>query len=137
MIRWIAWLGLRMRSERLDDVERIILFALGILVLDKAVGITHAGDVDARRRIAMGGKPDVHLIIADARAVAPAIGNVFEDCRNGLRPVPRQEEPCCKPASILHRNPRKLPDFHPFVQFFRRHAPFAIFEIPKPRVALN
>ena len=107
------------------------------VVLDQSFGISHAGNVDARRGIALRSEPDVHLVIADAGTVTPPVGNVFEDGGNGLASLFGKKQACCEPPPVPHRNPGKLRDFHPVVKFSRRHAPAALTEIPQQRVALN
>ena len=94
-------------DEPIDDLQRVVLLALGIFVFDQAFGIAGAGDVDARRGIAVGGEPHVLAVVAQARSVAAAIGHVFEDAGNRLlRGVLRQEQPR---RQLAHRY-RSRPD---------------------------
>ena len=62
-----------------EDLQRVVLLALDIFVVEQAVGIAGAGNVDAGAGIAMAGEEQMHLLVAGARAVAAAIRYVFED----------------------------------------------------------
>src|SRR5207247_2219995 len=67
------------------------------------------GNVDARRGIAVSGEPDMHLFIAEARAVTATVWNIFEDRRNRLRTsLLRQKQTGGQPPAVGHGNPGGL-----------------------------
>ena len=66
------------------DVDGVVLLALYVLIPDQPVAVAGAGDVDARRAVAVGGEPVVRVVVARPGAVAAAIGDVFEDRRHRL-----------------------------------------------------
>ena len=96
-------------AQMLDDFQRIVLLALDIFVFDDAVGIAHPGNIDARAGKPIRGEPQMHLVIAGARAVAAAIGDVFENERYRLRVGGFGEKQAgSEAAPVRHGNPMRL-----------------------------
>lgn len=89
-----------------DYLQRVVLLALDIFVLDQPIGIAHAGNVDAGAAESVGGEPEMHLIVAEPRAVAPAVRDVLQNGRNragiGVR---GKEQPRGEAAAVDHRDP--------------------------------
>ena len=62
-----------------DDLERVVLLLLQVLVDEQAGGLAAAAHVDAKRRVAVPGEEGMHRLVAPRGAVAGAVGDVFED----------------------------------------------------------
>jgi len=68
-----------------DDIERVVVLLLRVLVAQNAVGVAGAAEIDAHRGISMAGEIPVHGLVAPAREVALAIGNVLQDRGDAVR----------------------------------------------------
>ena len=78
-----------LRGEPGDHLDGVGLLLRQIFVGEQPVGIAGAAHVDAHRRIAVAGELGMHLAVAQHRAVAAPIGQIFEDRRHriaALRP---------------------------------------------------
>ena len=69
-------------AQPFDHLAGVILFAGHIFIADQTVGIAGSGNVHTGTRIAMGGEPQMQLIVAKARHVPPTIGDVFQNDRH-------------------------------------------------------
>ncbi len=92
-----------------DDVAGVVLFLLQIFVMEEAVGIAAAADIHAGAGIAVRGEPAMHGVVAQARAVAAPVGNIFKDRRHRrcVGPV-GNPQPRRQPPPVGHRNPLQL-----------------------------
>ncbi len=107
-----------------DDLQRIVLLALHILVFDQALGIAGAGNVDPRRGIAVGREPHMLAVVAQPRSVAAAIGQVFEDAGDRvLRGILRQEQARRQLSAAADRNPGQLDILDLVAEELALHAP--------------
>ena len=99
-------------------------FLLGVLVLHQAFGLAVASDIDPHAGIAVPGEVGMHHLVAGRRAIALAIGQVFQDRRNrvvfgiGRQPHPRRQSAAVRqsnhPVLNLPHPARQLPNLtHP------------------------
>ena len=95
-----------LRLEPFQHLETIVLLQLQIFVQQHAVGFARAADVDPHRGIAMAGEEGMGLGIARRRAVALAIGQIFQDRRHGMglgihrQPDARRELRCRRASGM-------------------------------------
>ena len=62
-----------------DDLDRVVLLLLQVLVEEQAGGFPAAAHVDPKRRVAVPGEEGVRRLVARGGAVARAVGDVLED----------------------------------------------------------
>ena len=95
-----------LRRDPGQDLHRVVLFGLEVLVLEDAAGFPRAPDVDAQAGITVAGPVGMGQFVALARPVEPAVGQVLENCRHRValrvlgEPDPRRE-----PRAVGERYP--------------------------------
>ena len=95
-----------LRSEPLQNFERIVLLLWQILVQHQAIRVATPTQVDTNRRISMRSEIGMDLCVSLHRRIVLSIRDVFQDRRHrtdriGLwHPNPRGQ-----PHTIRHRNP--------------------------------
>ena len=98
-----------LRGEPGDHLERVVLLLLGVLVRHQPVGIAVAAHVDPHAGVAVAGEVGMGQLVALDRAVALAVGQIFEDRRHrALRGILRQPDPGRQAAAVGERDPLVL-----------------------------
>ena len=91
------------------DLEAIVLLLLQIFVLQQPVGFAGAAHVDAKAGIAIAGEIGMGEMIALRRAVALAIGQIFQDRGNRLLlRIGRQPDARRQAAAVRERDKQIL-----------------------------
>jgi hypothetical protein len=92
-----------------DRLDRVVLFLLQIFVEHHPFGIAGAADIEPHAGIAVGRDIGMRVVVPVARAVAPAIGDIFEDRRHGLAlGILRHPDARREPGAVRHRDPHRL-----------------------------
>ena len=71
-----------LRGDPVQDLQRVVLLLLQILALEHAFGIARAAHVDPHAGVAVAGEIRMRERIALRRAVALAVGQIFQDRRH-------------------------------------------------------
>ncbi len=96
-----------------DDLDGVVLLLGEVLVVDQAVGVARAADVDAHAGEAALGPPGVARLVALARAVGAAVGDRLQDHRRRARAdVVGQPDPRRQAAAVGERDPDRVEDGH-------------------------
>ena len=78
-------------AQPADDLNRVVQFLREIFVFQQAIGLAGAAHIDADGCVAVRGEIAVHRLVATTRAVALAVGDIFEDRRDRGRVVGQPE----------------------------------------------
>jgi hypothetical protein len=92
-------------SEPGDHLEPVVLLLLGILVVENAVAVTRATDIDTHARVAETGIVGMGIGVPLGGSVTLAIGQILEDRRNRvILRIDWQPDLGSEPRAILQRN---------------------------------
>ncbi len=92
-----------------DDLERVVLLLLGVLVEQDAVGIAGAPQIDPDRGIAGLGEIAMDRLVPRPHEVPLAVRDVLQDRRHRRRlGILGQPDPGRDPAAVRHRDPDVL-----------------------------
>ncbi len=127
----------RLRRQPSDHIDCVLPLLIGVFVVHEPFGITVSAHIDTHGGVAVTGKIGMRQAIALRGAFAFAIGNVFEDRRNGIllgidwHPDARRQH-----AAVRHRDPyiRILHDFSREVRNNLHSLPSAIVAPDCPTV---
>src|SRR5215469_4162288 len=99
----------RLRRKPADDLDAVVLLERQVLVLENAVRITRAPEIDTDSRVSVTSEIAVHCLIVYRVIIVLAIRNVLKDRRNRMIwSIFREPNPCSQTATIRHWDPRVI-----------------------------
>ena len=90
----------RLGGEPGDDLERVVLLEREVLVGEHAIRVPAPAHVDPHAGVAVSRDVGMGQRVPLRREVAPAVGEVLEDCRHGVGPGVDRQPDCARPAAF-------------------------------------